>query len=378
MPALHAKGQLKIELVDASTGELVQEIGQHNFIANDVLTTLFAAAINNIFTYRRAVDSQEVLYQYYDMFGRIILTDAAHPEDPSKEWLINGNTIGWASSSEVFTGADPLRGTVNIAETVNRWGYVKLVFDFPTNAANGEIKSVYFGPPDGRAPYTNNKGFAPLSGAYAVSHSENKYYVAKSSGVYVYSDDWVLLGKFPWEGFSNYSDIKQSCIVDGFIYFICDKSTYTIIKASLDSPGKITKVKDFGNGYTGGILYNEKTQEFVVANYPSSARELMYFDQTFNELRREPILTTDPSYSKGQLSYFEDGMIMGSWFVKGAKAWRMTENNVLLIHDGWLFSSGYMHRKMSMFGSRALLANPITKTDKQVMKITYEFIPPLN
>ena len=136
------KGLIKVEVFEGN--EKIKEINTNNFISKGTRDYLFKTAIKSLFTQNKAAGGRKIYDELGDPFRVIELTDAAHPEEPEEEWLMKGNSLGYAYSNASYSGSDRLRGTYNAVESYTTSNKVHMVFDFPTHAGNGTISSIYF------------------------------------------------------------------------------------------------------------------------------------------------------------------------------------------------------------------------------------------
>lgn len=137
------EGKVTAELFDATNGKLVQREETHNFIAKPAVDFLEQAQ-RTVFKKGMYTLNSSVMkdYQLLDKQNSIlVLTDLAAAEDPENETHFYGKPIGWASRT-AYSGSDILRGTVNIAQSNATSTQCTWVFDWPTTAANGVIRSV--------------------------------------------------------------------------------------------------------------------------------------------------------------------------------------------------------------------------------------------
>lgn len=129
----------KIELFDES-GRLQTESLSHNIVNEFQNKQAFWK-----FFYDDIRNGRNI--QQYNPFINLLLTDYAGNEN-AIDLQYRGNVIGWANKYNTYAGSDILRGTINIVESdledYKKTGTVKAVFDFPTSAANGDIKSVWW------------------------------------------------------------------------------------------------------------------------------------------------------------------------------------------------------------------------------------------
>src|SRR5690606_10358843 len=84
------QGKIKVELFDDLTGRKIEEVKTNNFIAKGV-EYYFKILMMNQFTRNRGTGA--INHTVNDLFERMTLTDASHPEQPEKEWYIKGNVI---------------------------------------------------------------------------------------------------------------------------------------------------------------------------------------------------------------------------------------------------------------------------------------------
>lgn len=365
------QGLIKVELFDELTSKKVEEVNTHNFISQGVLRSLFNAKVSDIFTTGRATNGHNVSNIFIDPFAQISLTTATHPEDPLNEWLRAGKLIGYAYSDAVYAGADTLRGSYNAAESFTNDEHVRMVFDFPTNAANGEFSSIYFHPKDSAFTATND--VVVLKSLLSIQRHNDKYYMLKDRKMEVYSLDLVLLNTYTL----TLSGIRDFCIKGDEIYYLRYTSADTITKAPLTNPSATSMVINFsGGGSFGGLEYDTDNQQFIIADYSSSIQTMIYCNEEFVELKKEVIGSTGSASSNGVISTFDDFMTTG--FVsldKENNFTKISSKNVCGVIDATIYFDGHMRPK-SFIGSRCLLDAPITKEPTQTMKITYDFVLP--
>lgn len=381
-PEVMPQGLIKVELFEE--GKKIQEIEDHNFIAPGLINHVFKARIKDLFTQKRATDGGLVSDAFNDFFKQISLTDASHPEDPANEWIRRGNLIGYAYSDGTYAGGDTQRGTYNAKESITTKERVRMVFDFPTHAANGEIKSIYFHP-DNNIYNTNNFfNKVVLSNARSIKKYNNKYYVLKSSLLEVYDLNWVLLESHAL-GDNAIQDFE---IVDDVIYYAANATSVAVRKANLSSPKSFTTVIN-NLAYTAGIAYITDEEKFVVVNSSgigngtSSVYTLNYYDKAFNLIES---FNAGIGYgpSNGSIFYQNGILFLNTFSVDKNKdinyvtrSAASVDLKIIGIDSDKLYvpygSSIYEVPKLSI-GSRSLLVSPITKTNKHTMKITYDFI----
>ncbi|MBV4424282.1 hypothetical protein [Clostridium tyrobutyricum] len=135
-------GTATVKLYDSLTGRQTYEAKSENRIS---------AAFGNIayldtFYYPMLDNAQDYLlkdvYTTYP-FRVMVLTTGSTPEDPYDYWTW-GDIVGYADAWYTYSGSDILKGTVNKGEWTRSTGLKHFVIDFPTHAANGTFKSIYW------------------------------------------------------------------------------------------------------------------------------------------------------------------------------------------------------------------------------------------
>ena len=142
-PMTGYRGRTTIQLFNAETGELEQEVMSenviNNWIAKDSFDANFRGQVNQIKT-----------SLFASPFYYLLLSNAAVPESASAKEIV-GDMIAY-SVRNTYSGSAINCGTLNTAESwySNRTTAGKttahLVFDFPTHAANGTIRTIYWAP----------------------------------------------------------------------------------------------------------------------------------------------------------------------------------------------------------------------------------------
>lgn len=142
-PMTGYRGRTTIQLFNAKTGELEQEVMSenviNNWIAKDAYDMAFRGYVNS---YKTGLFASPFYY--------LLLSNAAVPESADAKEIV-GDMVAWASR-QTYSGSAINRGTLNTAESwySNRTTAGKttahLVFDFPTHAANGTIRTIYWAP----------------------------------------------------------------------------------------------------------------------------------------------------------------------------------------------------------------------------------------
>lgn len=138
------EGKVKLELFDARTGKKQEEVRADNYAGDQMLTWIKWYARSAL----RGQMSTGVTTQDWSpqgSFNGFWLTDASHAENQAVDYASRGTMAGFAYTTGTYAGADPFRGTINLTESLMTANSILFVCDWPTNAGNGNINSVYSG-----------------------------------------------------------------------------------------------------------------------------------------------------------------------------------------------------------------------------------------
>lgn len=135
-------GTATVKLYDSLTGKQTYEAKSENRISAvfgnmAYLDGFYYPILDNALKYLLSE-----IYTTYP-FRVMSLTTGDIPEDPY-DYFTWGSIIGYADSVDPYSGSDNLRGSVNQSETTRITGTKHYVMDFPTNAANGTFRSIYW------------------------------------------------------------------------------------------------------------------------------------------------------------------------------------------------------------------------------------------
>lgn len=87
---------------------------------------------------------QSRMGSYEFPFKAMYLSVYDAPERPLTERAMFGDNLGYCFREGTYSGTDTRRGTFNGAESFVESKHIRFVYDFPTHAANGVIKSLYW------------------------------------------------------------------------------------------------------------------------------------------------------------------------------------------------------------------------------------------
>lgn len=394
------EGKVKVELFDDLTGRKIEEIETNNFISKGA-EYYFKILMKNLFT-KDLAGNLAINRSPNNMFGRIILTNASHPEQPEKEWLFNGEVIGWASTTETYSGSDELRGTINTGESFvdEIQGQVHFVFDFPTHAANGTFQSIYFSPHDGPSSFGIFRPFVldGLPGVLKAQKYNNEIWVLHSTSSTtgslsgIYNNDKISRYDHNYNLIQTYTLPYRKCdfyIYNNYIYYAEDTITRGVQRAPLSDPTNLTTVVN--NYSVAGIVFDHKKNHFVTSSsssYASTGSVVSYirrFDTNFNLLSNTEYVFPDGGTYHQKMTITDDGAIFVSGQNRSYKLLNDQDKTYEIgagiglvtgfFDDYKVMRNGEVMPKMGI-GSRVLLDAPVTKTSSTTMKITYDFMLP--
>lgn len=393
-PEVMPKGQIKIELFDELTGKKMKEVNTHNFISKGVRSYLYRLAIKGLFIRNKATGGRDVYPDIKDVFQTLVLTDASHTEDPDNEWLLKGKEIGYAHTHETYSGSNVLRGTYNTKESYTNLDRVHMVFDFPSHSGNGVFQSLYFIGESEVLIYNSENTLSkyfnrPLQYNVAGKYHNGLIYVLgndssgnsnnNSNKLQVFDKQFNLLNEYNLP--SNFDDFE---IVGDKIYFVrSSTSSQPLYVADLNNPVVTTLVSVSlpNNYYARGIVWNGS--RFIVSSSNgttnNSTHRITELDSNFNAINNKDI----GSLYNGAKLRLEEGhlLITTSGYAGSTKRlysdYSLSNFNVpdflCTFDDKMLLNSGFVMPKMNI-ASRALLDEPVAKTDQYTMKITYDFV----
>lgn len=417
---IRPKGRARIELFNTD-GEMVQRTEKDNYVDQSILQTLADFATLN------AVGPKIYEMPLLKLNNGIVLTDYSEDIPPENNKTIRGNPIGWAFYEEVRSTEKI--GGYNASESVISSNYVKMVFDFPTSAANGTFNSIYTGP----IQYYVDTAFSLQSGILAyLSSVPEKYGVRdlyRATDRIMYLKDTQLevfkslpiLGNMssgsvsggntverifkdaPKEVYTiptGYKTVAFSIVTRKYYYTMNSKKIYS---APESDPTNITLEADLTTAlapvnsysYTYGMTIDPSGEHLYMQCYTSGIAKVRISDWSLLTLLPVGNTTTyslafapeDPNilYLNGYANlYAYDVAENRKIYTSRTQEVKSTEGFLPL--SGGLAYVGYNHTSSSylkqalmivprMF-SRVLLDAPVTKTSQNSMKITYEFILP--
>ena len=317
-------GTATVKLYDSLTGKQTYEAKSENRIS---------AVFGNIayldgFYYPILDNTQKYLlsdiYETYP-FRAMVLTTGDIPEDPY-DYFTWGSVIGYADGVTPYSGSDNLKGSIKQSETTRINGTKHYVIDFPTNAANGTFRSIYWtgavmGSSSIKSPKVNftyiKKSLEKGNGGtylsdYNLCTDESNLYVLKvdSTILYVYdkityekksnitlplvarsithsgTNFWMLISDGSFKKFdknfavvSSYS--KSAAIPADLIYsvryydiFVNDTYIYITYNGCTDTSGTTAKYKSCIAKYNKDGTFANKVEVYAGSNYGITLTEI--------------------------------------------------------------------------------------------------------
>lgn len=138
------KGSTTIQLFDGKTGKKEKECRNNNIVTNalsNILNTSFLlnTGSSNTVAYQLRNNLKNV---YDNAMGGLLLFGDYHGENPNKIMPDStNNIIGFAGNSTAYIDVINMRGNLNIDESKAIGNGYRMVWDFPTDKANGTIKT---------------------------------------------------------------------------------------------------------------------------------------------------------------------------------------------------------------------------------------------
>lgn len=369
-------------------GKVIKEIKEHNFlgtivpeIQNFMQRNVIGFDLLNGFSTSRSLVNLQFSGPYVNYF--IQLTDSDSYPDPNLYPHVNrssiGNLIGYANEA-TYSGSDTLRGTINTAESCVTEKGIKLVYDWPTHAANGTIKSICF-INENLNIYWKKKARVHSSGAVI----DGKFYTYFTNNNYFgyltptgYAVD--LFPKPAALNFSIYRDASQVAY-DGTYWYVVNYQNFF----KLDNSGNVVLQKTLPRSsmsmvYLDGYLY--------LVDY-NARRNLYKYDTNGNEIGLYLIAPADimrmsvfngyivMSHTDYWYRMYKDGVFLWLQMVNNSAVY----NNSFTIFDNMLYlqyySSDLNHSwyiyPLGRLISRVVLPQPIVKTSANTLKVIYEF-----
>lgn len=260
------KGKTTIQLFDAKTGKLTDEVTKTNLVTNAVRNALGGAFnqlasgnvwsfgmndIQSLYSVPKGKNFAQALYGGVLVFSKPITEGVDHCL-PSIEEI--KSFIGCANQSATNTG-NTFRGSINSGESKIGKDYVKFVWEFNTDQCNGDIASICLTSDCGGAVgYGCDAKDASLGGRSLRGFCSDNFWDASREANLSYNTNGALVNAVGWNGNGG-----------GCAYI--DGDYLHVIYGGIDNKQNISKVlsKDkFGLGLVDGFNYgNIKSSEVI-------------------------------------------------------------------------------------------------------------------
>lgn len=397
--------EVMLELFDAETGRKVDESAGENYIT-PVGLEYARWSVRNAYKKAMPTNMNQDL-ERTDPFGQVYMTDSGAPIDTGSSHP-EGVLQAWASKAS-YSGADTMRGSLNVTESESDLTRAKWVFDWPTTAGNGTIRSVgftYSCATDRGISMTDPYGLFPRVGMTLASSLS----MLRPDGMIVYGTSsmglWdpalqaivsgavagptaAQVGSLPGGGFGggchdgvdmyvtgsgNGAIIRKFPLPTGA--GAVSATTITVPGATALGPiihdGTMLWVRDrvlnkvFRVDDTTGAI----DREFTCPGFPS------YCTMTFNPNRQTILMNVNSPVSGRFNEYDLDGVLVGNMTGPNQSVasygivWIGGDEYVLSGYNG---NNNYSQRLSAETGTRILLPASVTKNSLQTMKLTYTF-----
>jgi len=137
------EGSLNVELRDAVTGKVQEQMTAKNFVGPSAVRWLKNLQRRYYFSDQISTLNGSAMQDdvWPGVADHLVLSSLTDSTDSASEWHMFGKVVGYAGKYN-YSGPDLLCGTPNGTLSEATTTYTKWVFDWPTQAANGTIGSV--------------------------------------------------------------------------------------------------------------------------------------------------------------------------------------------------------------------------------------------
>lgn len=272
------KGKTTIQLFDAKTGKLTDEVTKTNLITNAVRNAL-GGAYNQLASGNMWSGGMDYIRSLYDLptdknfaqalYGGVLVFSQPVTEDvdhclPSIEEI--KSFIGCANQSASNTG-NSFRGSINSGESEVGADYVKFVWDFNTDQCNGDIASICLTSDCGGAVgYGCDAKDSSLKGLSLRDFYSEHFWDASVEADLSYHTNGALVSAKGWD-----SNEGKCAYIDG-------DYLHAIYRGS-DNKQNISKVLSkakFGLGLVDGFNYGIITSTEVIDTGVAVYRDIPY------------------------------------------------------------------------------------------------------
>lgn len=407
------EGKVTLQLFDAKTNNLIQEVKSQNFASNQTNQYNDWLQRNAFKTGLSAIGVTDTDYSPHQAANAMVLTDNSNIESPSSEWYIYGKVVGYAVKA-TYAGTDIWRGTVATTELSANNTSTKWVFDWPTHAGNGTIASVGWIDSQQQTLSATDpilRSSASVQSTYATPSGWTRFARASSSlafGNTGTSVVTVLNGSYAQTTTFN-TNAQFTAIrglawddVNSFLWVIGDNgaarriaaynssgilqtgpftvTTRSYICLAYDGTSLWSITQDSGSNHTGwkmSTVDGSDVSNFTFTTNPSSVVCGLAWDSTKNILWMRYSGTTGIQAwdSSGNRKATE---ISTQVYTPSAGNYltNLNQSNDFDMVSGYQLafanSTTMYHLRMDGLGTRALLPSPVTKNNTQTLRLIYQ------
>ena len=402
-PDFKVNGHVKVE-VRNSDGSLAQCEEHDNYVSPFVYGAL-RKVTNSRFMQLTHVSStsttvttdlaniSDSIYMRYGLNTGLTLTDYAGVAN-ERERVIHGNALAFGGYGASSSGTD--KGSFNPVESYQKANSQRFVYDFATAQANGSFQSVYTTMQSSNFDYVYRPGLLIQSNERkdnGIVNDGRTLIYGTGTGVDIMTvDEFInwLQGSSPIytsHALRDFASNSRIAFRQGELWWAVGQKL--VYHAPLSDLASYTVVDTPNNVYS--ICWHPKRDTFFTVEYVSGTYKLVERSTAFAQLRTFTIPNT-PSRNTDLTALPEEDSI-----IIGGRVFDIDDNaNVLQSRQKWFGSYGtssfhgcfmgdflldnnYLGLDLgTQYFSRARLDNPVTKNNRQTMKITYDFtMPPI-
>lgn len=187
------KGKATLTLSDAATGEVVRRVEESNMVTN-AISRLFNPPQEALIDTNWPGQMAAMLPMWKNVLGGIILLGNTL-EESKENIMLREDCAAVGTAGDAYSGPNVMRGSLNINESYETENGYHFTWDFPTDKANGTIRSVAL---TSRA--FGNAGFAACetrNGSLVVNPYEfNASYILSSAPKFMTIPGYIFIGSF--------------------------------------------------------------------------------------------------------------------------------------------------------------------------------------
>lgn len=264
------KGKATLTLREAATGRIVRQLEESNMVT-DAISRLFNPPQEAILDSNWSGQVAEMLPMWKNVLGGIILLGNTL-EERKDNVMLREDCVPVGTAGDAYSGANVMRGSLNINESYETENGYHFTWDFPTDKCNGTIRSIAL-----TSRFFGNSGFASCetrNGSLVINPHEFGFcYILSTAPKFMTLVGSYFIGSFrPNELMFASSSISNSI-------------TKVVFKRYRTLNAKGLRINDRLSGSDGGDIPVETKElelEYRVDNlknifYDPRARELYIF-----------------------------------------------------------------------------------------------------